>query len=1178
LTQREAEVLDLLAHGLSNGQLAEQLGVTVHAVKFHLASIYRKLGVSNRTEAAGLYFQHLAPLPPSFAPPENGRRSPDEEARRERVLAAPPVLELPSPVRGERGAAGPARQEHGFGAELTAALRTMATREHARVESVVLAGLAAVLRRYTQVEDVVLGSDSGPLWLDTAGDPTFADLVRRVERELVHAPLDPAGGSGNGDARVEPGLWVSIACIGAAYDLTVVVEPLGDELVATASHDGARLERAAVARLLRGLVTLLAAGIRAPSTRLGALDLLTAEEQTQVLHEWNATARPYPRCRADELVARQAAERPGEVAVAFEDRRLTYAELDAQVNGLARVLQQLGVGPGVLVAVCIERSAEMLVALLGIMRAGGAYVPVDPAFPADRQRFMLEDASVGVIVTQESLLPKFARYGAQCLCLDRDGPRIAAAGGTAPPCAVGPDDLAYVMYTSGSTGRPKGVQIQHSALVNFLTTMADQPGLGADDVLVAVTTLSFDIAGLELYLPLAVGGRVVVATQEVSADPRALAALIDSAGATVVQATPTTWRMLVDSGWTGRRGLKALCGGEALPQILAEQLLERGLELWNMYGPTETTIWSTVSQVQSGEPLTIGRPIANTALYILDDELQPVPLGVPGELHIGGDGIARGYLNRPELTAERFVPNPFDARDDARIYKTGDLARYRDDGRVEFLGRRDHQVKVRGFRIELGEIETALARLPGVTAVVAVAREDSPGDARLVAYVVLDGSPPVTANALRRSLADVLPAYMVPSVVVALDELPLTPNGKIDRKALPEPTLEREAESTYSEPRTDLERRLVSIWEEELGIRPIGIDDDFFDLGLTSIVAARLFARLERDLGTSLPLGALFQAPTIQRLALVMNEERGGGRWTSLAPIQPDGTQPPFFCVHGGAGTILHLQPLARRLGPDQPFYGLQARGLYGGAPPHRSVEQMAKHYLDELRTVQPHGPYYLAGYCFGSIVAFDMAQRLLRAGEEVNVLAVFNGPSPSWIRRYGTIGGQTSMREAPVRPERSLPARVVAVLTNPTKIRRWSGHLAWRLEKAFVDPLRIRLAMRFDRPLNEEQREIFFLEIAGHAQTVYEPSRYPGPMVVFYGDGVYEDPALGWSGSAASVETYGIAGPHRGNRTLMAEPAVSQLAARMQEVLDRARRGDLRAQPSPPASPAPEAPGALES
>jgi amino acid adenylation domain-containing protein len=1001
---------------------------------------------------------------------------------------------------------------------------------------------------------MVLDTSFGHVWLDVSDEPTFDDLLDRVEDEIGSARHEATNGSS------AHRLAVSIPVAeGAKFDLELF--EAGDELVVEASFDAAQLDAAAVARLLGNLATIIASGIEAPGMPVAVLDLLSSDERTLMLRTWNATERPFPDCRADELIALQTLLRPGDVAVEGGGETLTYAELDERANGLARLLQRSGVGSGSLVAICVERSPAMLVGLLGIMRSGGAYVPVDPAFPADRQRYMLENAGVRVVVTQESLLSTVSGFEAECICLDRDAERIAAESGPPPPCSATADDLAYVIYTSGSTGKPKGVQIPHRALVNFLTTMQERPGMEAGDLLVAVTTLSFDIAGLELYLPLVAGGRVVVAAHQDAADPRRLAGLLERSQATVLQATPTTWRMLVDSGWTGRPGLKALCGGEALPRVLADQLLERGLELWNMYGPTESTIWSTICKVEAGEPLTIGRPIANTSLYILDDALQPMPVGVPGELHIGGDGLARGYLGLPDLTAERFVGDPFADNADARMYKTGDLARYRADGTVEFLGRGDLQVKVRGFRIELGEIETALARRPGVIAAVAVAREDVPGDARLVAYVVFDPDVAESPNALRRSLEDVLPAYMIPSAVVSLDELPLTPNGKIDRKALPAPTFERTPDSTYRPPRTELEQMLVTIWESELGIELLGIADDFFDLGLTSVVAARLFARLERELGTTLPLGALFQAPTVERLAELIEAEPREQRWTSLVPIQPSGSQPPIFCVHGGAGTILHLQPLARRLGADQPFYGLQARGLYGGAPPHRTVEQMAVHYLDELRLVQPRGPYYLAGYCFGSIVAFEMAQRLLRDGEDVNLLAAFNGPSPSWIRRFGSIGGQATMQDAaPPRRSRSLPARVVGVLANPAKIRKWTSFAAWRLSKTFVDPVRIRLAMRFQRPLTEEQREIFFLEIAGHAQTNYDTEPYPGPMVVFYGDGVYEDPALGWSSVVESVETYAIPGPHSGNRTLMAEPAAGLLSERMQDILGRAREGALAA------------------
>ena len=648
LTPREAEVLELVAHGLSNGQLAERLGVTVHAIKFHLASIYRKLGVANRTEAAGLYFQHLAPLPAEAGSTQNGRSSEEHEARRAQALAAPPVLDLSMlRTRDAGGVQAPAREERALGTTVAA----FADGHRVRVDAVVLAGLAALLHRYTRVSDTVLDTSFGHVWLDVSDEPTFDDLLDRVEDEIGSARHEATNGSS------AHRLAVSIPVAeGAKFDLELF--EAGDELVVEASFDAAQLDAAAVARLLGNLATIIASGIEAPGMPVAVLDLLSSDERTLMLRTWNATERPFPDCRADELIALQTLLRPGDVAVEGGGETLTYAELDERANGLARLLQRSGVGSGSLVAICVERSPAMLVGLLGIMRSGGAYVPVDPAFPADRQRYMLENAGVRVVVTQESLLSTVSGFEAECICLDRDAERIAAESGPPPPCSATADDLAYVIYTSGSTGQPKGVQIPHRALVNFLTTMQERPGMEAGDLLVAVTTLSFDIAGLELYLPLVAGGRVVVAAHQDAADPRRLAGLLERSQATVLQATPTTWRMLVDSGWTGRPGLKALCGGEALPRVLADQLLERGLELWNMYGPTESTIWSTICKVEAGEPLTIGRPIANTSLYILDDALQPMPVGVPGELHIGGDGLARGYLGRPDLTAERFVGDP----------------------------------------------------------------------------------------------------------------------------------------------------------------------------------------------------------------------------------------------------------------------------------------------------------------------------------------------------------------------------------------------------------------------------------------------------------------------------------------------------------------------------------------
>ncbi len=1151
LTPREAEVLQLIARGLTNAQVAPELNVTVHAVKFHLASIYRKLGVTNRTEAASLFFQHLAPLPADGAAQSLGaERSEEEWERRRSALASPPVLDLTFAAPAPGGATGRGRVDACFGSELTDAVHAFAAGEQIDVVTLVLAGFATLLHRYTSLSELVLCTGAGPLWIDATGEPSFTELVQRVRRELgVEAEIET---SANGGA---PRLQVAFAAgaVEPGCELLVTVEERLEGLVAVADFDRNVLDPEAVRQLLSRLPILLADAVDDPARRIGVLSLLAPEERARMLEEWNDTAHPFPDRRADELIAAQAAAHPTKVAVEFEGEQLTYSRLDTLANGLAHLLQELGVGPDMLVAICVERSLDMLVGLLGIMRAGGAYVPIDPAFPADRRRFMLEDAAVQAVVTQESLLPELDLAGTRAICLDRDAARIADAGSTPPTCTATPESLAYVIYTSGSTGKPKGVQIPHRALVNFLTTMAHEPGMDAGDVLVAVTTLSFDIAGLELYLPLATGARVVIAPQTTASDPRRLAELIERTGATVVQATPTTWRMLVDSGWPGIPGLKALCGGEALPAVLAEQLIDRGLELWNMYGPTETTIWSAVGRVQPGEPLTIGRPIANTTLYVLDDGMQPVPVGLAGELHIGGDGLARGYLNRPELTAERFVPHPFDPDSGARVYKTGDLVRYRDDGAIDFLGRRDHQVKVRGFRIELGEIETALGRQPDVGAAVAITREDTPGNVNIVGYVVpADGRLPVPAD-LRRALTDILPAYMVPSSVVVLDELPLTPNGKIDRKALPAPSSERSAEETIVAPRTPLEERLVRIWERELEISPIGVTDDFFDLGTTSIVAARLFARLDRELGTTLPLGAVFQAPTIERLALLLE---GGStnesRWTSLVPIQPNGSKPPIFCVHGGAGTVLHLQPLARRLGPDQPFYGLQSRGLYGGAPPLRTVEEMSEHYLAELRTVQPHGPFRLAGYCFGSIVAYDMAQRLVAEGEEVEVLAAFNGPSPVWLRTYGSIGRQPSRRPQRVvaPPRRSRAKRVAGVLASPSKQRHWARHLGWRLRSDFVWPRRVRRSLRLGRPLPENLREEYFLGIHAVAELAYEPEPYPGEMTVFHGAGLYDDAMLGWEGLAASVESVAVPGEHAGNRTMMAEPYVGQVSERLEELL----------------------------
>jgi amino acid adenylation domain-containing protein len=535
------------------------------------------------------------------------------------------------------------------------------------------------------------------------------------------------------------------------------------------------------------------------------------------------------------------------VAVASAGAELTYGELERSSNRLARRLLALGVARESIVGVCLDRGCEMLVALLAVAKAGGAWLPLDPAFPAERLAFMVEDAQAAVVVTETALAESVPAGNAALLFLDADPALDGEDDGPLEP-AGSPDDLAYVIYTSGSTGKPKGVEIEHRSVVNFLTSMREEPGLSADEVLVSVTTLSFDIAVLELFLPLVAGARVVLADRDTAMDGRALAALLERSRATVMQATPTTWRLLAASGWAGSPGLRMLCGGEALPRDLAETLLGRGRELWNLYGPTETTIWSAVERVEPGEgPVPIGRPIANTSLYVVDAAGELAPLGVLGELCIGGAGVARGYRGRADLTAERFAADPFAGG--GLVYRTGDVARLRPDGRVEFFGRADAQVKIRGFRVELGEIEQRLLEHPAVREAVCIVREDVPGDQRIAAYLVAAADAP-PADDLRRTLARQLPDYMLPSAFVVLDALPLTPNRKVDRKALPAPDAGRpDGAREYAAPTTPTEQAIAAIWQDLLRVEGVGLDDNFFDLGGHSLLAVECVARVESELG-----------------------------------------------------------------------------------------------------------------------------------------------------------------------------------------------------------------------------------------------------------------------------------------------------------------------------------------
>jgi amino acid adenylation domain-containing protein len=593
---------------------------------------------------------------------------------------------------------------------------------------------------------------------------------------------------------------------------------------------------------------------------------LPAAEQVE-LQGWNRTEANYPReVGLAQLVEAQVERTPQSVAVVCGNETLTFAELNVRANRLAAELRVHGAGPDRLVGVCVERSVDMVVALLAVVKAGAAYLPLDPQLPVERLRFMLEDSAALLVVTQEDLRESLPAFTGTVISLDDRMWESSAQNN--PAVAVQPEHLAYVIYTSGSTGRPKGVEVPRRALTNLLWSMRDWFGLTAEDRLLAVTTISFDIAGVDMWLPLLVGAPLVVVGREEAVDGAFLRDQIEQHGITFLQATPATWRLLLQADWKGKSDLQIVCTGEAMPRDLAAELAPIVRRLWNMYGPTETTIWSTGYLVCDGrETVPIGRPVANTQCYVLDKNRNPLPVGAVGELYIGGDGLARGYLRRPELTAEKFLPDPFRSQPGARMYQTGDLARYRADGNLECLGRTDHQVKIRGFRIELGEIEAVLMEDASVRKAAVVVHSDDLGDTRIVAYIVYAPGQTRTGSETRRRLAGRLPDYMLPNVFVELETLPLTANGKVDRRALPPPFAQQIQEGEeHIEPRTEAERVLAALWSELLKVERISVRDNFFALGGHSLLSAQMVAQLFKRTGHRLSLrSVIFE--TLEQLA-----------------------------------------------------------------------------------------------------------------------------------------------------------------------------------------------------------------------------------------------------------------------------------------------------------------------
>jgi amino acid adenylation domain-containing protein len=1167
----------------------------------------------------------------------------------ERLQGDLSTLSLPTdrprpPVQSFRGAS----RRFALQLDLVERLRGLAKAQEVTPFTLYLAAFQVLLYRYTGQEDILVGSPAAgrnlgeltnvvgyfvnPLVLraDLSGNPRFTSFLEQVKETVFGAvehqafpfPLLVERLQPRRDPSYSPlfqvsfvyqraqraaGLMDLVADTGrnarlnlgglevehydmpqqeGQFDLELEMLEASTGMIGIFKYNTDLFDNSTIDRAVGHFETLLAGILDDPVVPVGLLPLLPKEERQRLVVPFNSTTTDYDLERpVHELIEEQVARNSEATAVTFEGVNLSYRELNHRSNRLAHYLRAQGVGPDSLVAVCMERSLDMVIALLGILKAGGAYLPLDPALPVERLAFMVEDADPVFILSYSSCAGALPNTRIPMLPLDTSWPTIAELSPVNPKSGVRPHHLAYVIYTSGSTGKPKGVQIEHGALSNFLHGMSAALPIGPYDSLLAVTTLSFDIAALELYLPLTVGARILLAGRDEAMDGARLLGLLKSA--TFLQATPATWQMLLRAGWESSPDLHMLCGGETLPPDLATQLLGRGCTLWNMYGPTETTVWSTMARIVEAGNVSIGRPIANTQIYILDKWGQPAPIGVPGELHIGGANVARGYLNRPELTVEKFIPDPFAAAPGARLYKTGDLARWREDGTIEHLGRLDFQVKIRGFRIELGEIEQTLCEHPEVVESVVVTRNAPSGDPCLVGYVTGPESTPEVVEELRRFLKERLPDYFVPTVVVVLDHLPLNHNGKVDRGALPAPGLWNGLiERQVATPRDALERTLAGIWEEVLGVQPIGVFDNFFDLGGHSLRAIRLMADIQKALGITLPLATLFKAPTVEQLATVIRQRRTESAWSPLVPIQPEGEQPPFFCVAGGGGSVLYFQPLARHLGTDQPFYGLQAKGLDGESRPFDRVEDMAACHIEAIRGVQPKGPYCLGGHCFGAVVAFEIAQQLIRSGEEVALLVVLNVPAPragrseairdlddaTWVVKLGRLLEQASGQDL------ALSYEDIKLLDSESQLE----HLRSRMlcagflpPEAGIAPVRglvevLKANGRIEYvPEDPARIPIAFLRAEKfHPEYDFSSAEYPTA-----GE---RDETLGWGAYASRpVTVQSVPGDHI---TMLVEPNVERVAACLGELL-AGTFGDVSIDPGHPcAGPVPSTSAGQES
>lgn len=1089
-----------------------------------------------------------------------------------------PVLELPLSHR-RMAYSSYVYEEFPFQLPLDSASRMedIAERENTALSMVYLTAFAILLSRYGNAQEVLIGfENSAVLRAHCVPEYSFSRMAHELEARVSairqHQEIPLASLAKRLSLPVTPGRapvcdvrfqWNSEAegtPDDGPFDLILSIREEGDGIAPSFRCRKDLFGSSLIRRMCRHFQQLVQSIVLHVESPIASLDMLSADERALLLGHYAGSSAAYPKLTLHELFTEQAAQRPDAEALVFGADRLTYQQLDLRSNQVARFLRRLGIQHEERIGIFMDRSANMVVSMLGILKAGGTYVPIDPDYPAERLKFIADDTQVRCVFTEKTVHAKF-RGTAPLVYLDAPDSAVFTCSSQPVPNISGPGSIAVAIYTSGSTGKPKAACLPHRGAIRTVRN-TNIVNATARDRISQVASPSFDAAILEIWGALTNGGALIGVRKEVLLDPAALTELVRAERITILFVNTTYLHQIGRTTPEVFKGIrKVLFGGEAAEPGPIRNILRHvppGV-LVNLYGPAENSVASSCYEIHSvaedATTISIGRPVTNSRMYILDRQMHLVPIGVQGEIYVGGDGLARGYWNRPELTAQKFVRNPFSDDPEAMLYRTGDLGRIRENGEFEFLGRIDDQIKIRGHRIEVAEVREAILSHTSVKEVALLVREDEPGDRRLVAYITLAGPLTSPEESVRAHAKTKLPAYMVPAAFVILDALPVNANGKVDRKALPAPSSRPDMAKGYSAPRNPLEQTLGRVWCELLGVDLVGIHDNFFDLGGHSLLAARLVAQIEKATGHNIPVATLFAAPTIAGLARKLEDRTYTSAWSPLVELRApavDAAAPPFFCVHSLGANLASFHKLATLLRGDRAVYGLQPHGLDGKQQPLDTIDAMAAAYLDEIRKKQPRGPYYLGGICLGGVIAYEIARRLQESGEEVRLLALmdcFMPGEPQFLHNRSKWTEYLDFHFGEF--------LLLSGMARLKYVAKWIGNGCIRLGRG--------LGLGSHDSVTRATRHVAKANLK--AMLGYSPLPYPGKITQLmcsdWAERAYEDRRLAWSSQAeGGFEIRIVPGNHL---TMVEEPHVRMLARELQRALDRAGDVARPVQSTPP-------------